>query len=165
MHWGSTSKVKTTHLEDPSGGVPSPASNRIVDESRPDKHEDDTRELIKKSAKICSTTLDERRAVFASEVERGKGVVSIGKTYHTTSLCDSANSKCDSDGGEHALVDSKQEIGNLAGAYGRSSQGVAEPNVFQITEELARGVGESERETPEEPLEGDDCSGHDREPD
>ena len=98
-------------------------------------------------------------------MERGGGVFSKGETYHASSLGNSTNSKCYSDGGEHALVDSKQEIGNLARAYGRSGQDIAEPDVFQVTDVLARSVGERERETPEEPLEGDDCSCHDGQPD
>jgi hypothetical protein len=44
-------------------------------------------------------------------------------------------------------------------------QHIAEPDIFQIAEELACSVGEGERETPEEPLEGDDRGCHDGEPD
>lgn len=88
-----------------------------------------------------------------------------GGTYHTSSLSSGANSKCNSDSCEHALVDGEQEIGNLGRSNGRSCQHIAEPDVFQITDVLAGGVGESERETPEKPLERDDGGGHDREPD
>ena len=40
MHGGSTSEVEAAHLGDPAGGVPSPAGDGVVDQRRPDKHED-----------------------------------------------------------------------------------------------------------------------------
>lgn len=43
MDRGSAGKVQPTHLEDPSGWVPGPARNRVVDNCRPDKHVDDAR--------------------------------------------------------------------------------------------------------------------------
>ena len=90
----------------------------------------------------------------------------MGKvTYHASSLSNSANSKCNSDGSEHALVDSKQEIGNHGRANRWCSQDISEADILKITKELTRSVGESKRVTPEEPLEGDDGGGHDGEPD
>jgi hypothetical protein len=44
MHWGSTREIETSHLEDPSGGVPGPACNRVVDDGGPDEHEYHARE-------------------------------------------------------------------------------------------------------------------------
>ena len=38
----SSCKIKTTHLEGPAGRIPCPASNGIVDDGRPDEHEDNT---------------------------------------------------------------------------------------------------------------------------
>lgn len=38
----STSKVKAPHLEDPTGGVPGPACDGVVDDGGPDEHVDDT---------------------------------------------------------------------------------------------------------------------------
>lgn len=43
MHWGSTGKIEASELEDPAGAVPSPAGNRVVDDGRPDEHEDNGR--------------------------------------------------------------------------------------------------------------------------
>jgi hypothetical protein len=42
MHRGSTSKIKSSHLENPSRRIPCPACNWIIDDSRPDKHENHT---------------------------------------------------------------------------------------------------------------------------
>ena len=44
MNGSSAGKVQATHLEDPSGWVPGPARNRVVDNRRPDKHVDDARQ-------------------------------------------------------------------------------------------------------------------------
>ena len=41
---GSAGKVQAAHVEDPSGGVPGPAGNGVVDDGGPDEHVDDTRE-------------------------------------------------------------------------------------------------------------------------
>lgn len=43
MDGSSAGKVQATHLKDPSGWVPGPARNRVVDNRRPDKHVDDAR--------------------------------------------------------------------------------------------------------------------------
>ena len=40
----AASEVKTSHLEDPPGGVPSPAGDGVVDDSRPDEHVDNAGE-------------------------------------------------------------------------------------------------------------------------
>lgn len=40
----TTGEIETAELERPSVGVPGPVGNRIVDDCRPDKHEDDGRE-------------------------------------------------------------------------------------------------------------------------
>lgn len=40
MHGSSTGEIETSHLEDPSGGVPCPAGDRVVDDGCPDEHED-----------------------------------------------------------------------------------------------------------------------------
>ncbi len=63
------------------------------------------------------------------------------------------------------MVDGEEEVGNSWGADRWSCQQISETNILKVTQELARSVGESQRETPEEPLEGDDSCGHDREPD
>lgn len=82
-----------------------------------------------------------------------------------TSFSYSTNSKRDGNRSEHALVHGKQQIGNLSRSHGGSCENISEANVVQVAEELAGTVGEGERVTPEEPLEGDHGCGHDGEPD
>lgn len=65
-------------------------------------------------------------------------------TYHASSLCDSTDSKCHSDGCKHALVDSKEEIGDPRGTDRWSCQHISEANILKVTEELARSVGEGQ---------------------
>jgi len=84
---------------------------------------------------------------------------------HTAALGDGAHGEGHSDGGEHALVDGEEQVGDLGGANGGGSEDVAEAEVLHVTQELAGGVREGEGVAPEEPLEGDDGGGHDGEPD
>jgi hypothetical protein len=128
VHGGSSSKVEAAHLEHPALGVPGPASNRVVDDRRPDEHEDDTGQ-------------------------------------HAAALSDGADGQRHRDGGEHALVDGEQQVGDPGGADGRRGQDVAEADVLKVTDVLAGRVREGQRIAPEEPLEGDDGGGHDGEPD
>ena len=44
MHWGSSSEIKPSHLEHPSGRVPCPACDWVVDDGCPDEHEENGRE-------------------------------------------------------------------------------------------------------------------------
>jgi hypothetical protein len=128
MHWGSASKVKSSHLEDPSRRIPGPASNRVVDDGCPDEHEDNARK-------------------------------------HAATFSNSTDCKSYCDGCEHALVDSKHKIGDLRRSNRWCSEDISEAKVFQVTNVFAGSVGEGERITPEEPLEGDHSRGHNREPD
>ena len=41
VHWGSASKVQPAHFIRPTGGVPSPARDKVVYDGGPDEHEDD----------------------------------------------------------------------------------------------------------------------------
>lgn len=76
-----------------------------------------------------------------------------------TTLSGSTNGEGNGDGGEHALVNSKHEIGDLARSDRGGTENIAESNVAQVTNELAGGVGEGEGIAPEEPLEGDEAGG------
>lgn len=42
MNRCATSKIQAPHLVTPSAGVPSPAGDRVINNSCPDEHEDDT---------------------------------------------------------------------------------------------------------------------------
>lgn len=44
MHRRATCKVQASELEDPAGGIPCPASDRVIDDRAPDKGEDHGRE-------------------------------------------------------------------------------------------------------------------------
>ncbi len=46
----------------------------------------------------------------------------------------------------------------------RRGQGVSESDVVEVADEFSRGMGESERVAPEEPLERGDTGRHHREP-
>ena len=43
MHGGSTSEIKSSHLEHPTRRVPCPACNWVINDCRPNEHEDHTR--------------------------------------------------------------------------------------------------------------------------
>lgn len=66
--------------------------------------------------------------------------------------------------GKHALEDSEEEIWHLGATHRWGSQYIPESEVLQITNVCTSGVGEGQRVSPEEPLEGYDADGHDREP-
>lgn len=54
----TTGEVETAELERPSVGVPGPVGNRVVDDRRPDEHEDDGREHS--AAISCGTDSESR---------------------------------------------------------------------------------------------------------
>ena len=68
------------------------------------------------------------------------------------------------DSSEHTLVNGEKQIRDLGAADGGLSQDVHEAEVGQVSHEGPSGVGEGEGVAPEEPLEGDDAGGHDRQP-
>jgi hypothetical protein len=143
VHWGSTGEVKTTHLVDPSLRVPCPARNWIIDEGGPDKHEDNGRQLMKELAgEFWIERKDFGNVLQAGEDWEEKG--SLEATYHASSLCDSTDSKCNSDGCKHALVDSEEEVGNPRGTDRWSCQHISETNILKVTKKLARSMGESQ---------------------
>lgn len=65
---------------------------------------------------------------------------------------------------EHALEDGKQNIRNLGAADRWRRQDILHTKVRQVTDETASRVGEGQRVTPEEPLEGDHADRHDGQP-
>ena len=78
---------------------------------------------------------------------------------HTTTFSGSTNGESDSDGSEHALVDSEHQIWNPGGANRRSCQDITEADVLEVADKFAGRMGESERVSPEEPLERDQGRG------
>ena len=44
MHWSSSRKVQTTHIEHPSRRIPRPAGNRVINDRAPDEHEHHARQ-------------------------------------------------------------------------------------------------------------------------
>jgi hypothetical protein len=79
MDWGSTSEVKTSHLENPSRSVPCPACNWIVDDCTPDEHEDDGR----KHATALRDSSDSKRNRDGSEHALVDGEQQIGDLRRT----------------------------------------------------------------------------------
>lgn len=60
VHGSTTSKVETSELEHPTGWVPGPAGNGVVDDGGPDEHEDDARKhaaTLSNSANSKSNTV------------------------------------------------------------------------------------------------------------
>lgn len=80
---------------------------------------------------------------------------------HAAALGHGARGKGYRDGGEHALVDGEHEVGDSVGAHRGAGEDAPEAEIGEVTDEGAGGVGEGERVTPEEPLEGRDRRGHD----
>lgn len=68
------------------------------------------------------------------------------------------------DGREHALVDGKEQIGDLGAAHGGSCQHVPETNVIQISNEGIGAFRKGERIAPEEPLKRHHAHRHTRQP-
>ena len=88
----TTSKVKASHFKDPARAVPCPAGDGIVDDCRPDKHEN-----------------------LGGSI--GEGHLDVIATYHTrkhsSTFGNGTNGQSHSDSGEHALVDGEKEVGDL----------------------------------------------------
>lgn len=84
---------------------------------------------------------------------------------HATAVSSSTNGQSGGNGGEHALVQAEEQIGDLGAADGGLREGLDQRKVGQITNEGAAGVGERQGISPEEPLEADDCYAHHGEPD
>ena len=66
------------------------------------------------------------------------------------------------DGSEHALVDAEQDVGDLGATDAGLGQHVHQAKVGEVSDVGAAGVGEAEREAPEEPLEARDGYRHQR---
>jgi hypothetical protein len=67
-------------------------------------------------------------------------------------------------GGEHALVNGKEEIRNELAGDRWSAEDIAEANVIERADELASIVAKGERIAPEEPLKRNNSRAHDRKP-
>lgn len=65
-------------------------------------------------------------------------------------------------GGEHALVEAEENVGDLAATNAGLTEHLHQTKVGEVADEGASLVGEGERITPEEPLEADDRDGHER---
>ena len=126
--------------------IPGPACNGVVNQRRPNHHEDHTREH--------STTLGN-----GANCESNTNVTVRQLGRETEEQHDLRDCR------EHALVDSKEKVWNLVACNGRCSQDITKANVFKISDVFAGGVRESQRVTPKEPLEGDYAGCHHRKPD
>jgi hypothetical protein len=84
---------------------------------------------------------------------------------HATTFGDSTGGERNGDGREHTLVDGEQEVRNAARANRRLGEHVFEAKVGKVSDVRTGSVREGQRIPPEEPLEGGDGCGHDRQPD
>lgn len=78
----------------------------------------------------------------------------------TATLCETTEGEHGGDGGEHELVDAKDEGGDTGAAHRRLVEDALESKVLEVTDERAGTVGKGEGVAPEEPLEGYDGEGH-----
>lgn len=79
---------------------------------------------------------------------------------HAAPLSHGTGGERDGDGGEHALVDGEEQVGEPRGGDGWGAQHTLEAEVGQVSDEGAGRVREGQRVAPEEPLEGRDGRGH-----
>lgn len=142
----SAGEIEATHEERPAFGVPCPARDGVVDYSRPDENENQTRQhtpTVGSSADGKSWTM--RFVSFLSHVFAN----------------DQGNSRNSS---KHALVHCKQDLWDLWAARRWRCKHIAEPDMAEVADVIAPRA-ECERVAPEEPLEAYDANRHHREPD
>lgn len=123
MHGSTTSKVETTQLEDPTGRIPGPASNGVVDNGGPDEHEDDARQ----------------HAATLSNGTNGEGNT-ISSQWPIPSNSSFQLIVYSRNRSEHALEDGEEKIRDLGAADGGRGQDILETKVRQITDELSTRV-------------------------
>jgi len=153
VHGCPSSEVEAAHFEGPTGGIPGPAGDRVVDYGGPDKHEDDT---WKHTAPVCCCTDGERGTVVLLVLILDPFPPYEVRSGERNREGNARNSR------EHALINRKQQIRDPRTAYTGSTQDIPKANVLQITDERVRRVREGQGVAPEEPLEGDDADGHAR---
>lgn len=147
MHRGSTSEIDAAQSGDPASGIPSPTSDGIVDDGRPDKHEDHAREHPTSFGDSTHGKSNARLMISHAIPQQQFGRLVLR------------------DGSEHSLVDGKEQVWYSAATDRRLRQDVTEANVGQVSDESPGGVGEGQRISPEEPLKRSNTDGHHRQPD
>lgn len=98
----------------------------------------------------------------------GDGVVDDGSPdedkdeggQHTATVGDGADSEGGRNSGEHALVQTEEQVGYLGAADAGLAQHLHEAEVGEVTDEGAARVAEGQGVAPEEPLEADDGDAH-----
>lgn len=146
MNRRSSGEIQPAHFVHPAGRVPRPAGNRIVNDGGPDQHEHHARQ---------------------HPTAIGGGANRQGRSARTSTCIPSifftGRIRRDSrDGGEHALVDGEEEIGDFGASHGRRAQDVSESNVIEVADVLASRVGKGQGIAPEKPLETDQSGRHQR---
>lgn len=83
----------------------------------------------------------------------------------TAALSDAAHDDCEGDCAEHALVESKEQLGHERGGRGGRGEYVAKANGAEVADEgVGGGRRESEGEAPEIPLRDGDGTAHEAGP-
>lgn len=149
-------KVEATELEGPPVGVPGPVGNRIVDDCRPDEHEDDGGEH---SAAIGCGTDCEGGAVGGQDMSASHSSILSTLSFSSPQRNTRFYIR---DSSEHALEKTEQQVGNLGASHAGLAQHVHETEVAQVADKRATGMTEGQTVTPEEPLESHHCYTHQR---
>lgn len=129
------------------------------------------RDVHRGSASKVKSTHDEGPAVGvpgpAGDRVVNEGRPEEGEDQDGAETCPLSNSAhCDdgSDGGEHALVDAEHDRGDASAADRRGVENTLETKVLQIADVLVGTIRESERISPEEPLERNNSENDHRDP-
>ena len=144
---GPACKVQSSHSIHPASRVPGPASDSVVDDGRPDEHEDDAG----------------KHAATLSYRTHGKCHPDWNFSQSWFLLSFYARIRI-RDGSKHALIHCKQEIWYPVASHTRRRKRVPKPNIGQIPNVFTSAVGERERIAPEKPLKGCHAGRHHREP-
>lgn len=130
----ATSKVVAGEVEQPTVTVPGPVGNGVVDNGRPEEHEDHGRE---DTATISNGTNSEGRTV-----QLAFPLALFGERYSRNA-------------GKHALVKAQQDIRKERRSIGLS-QSLHETELGEVAQEGVSSSRKGQGVAPEEPLEADD---------
>jgi len=112
VHRCAACKVQATEVEDPTGGIPCPASDRVIDDRGPDKGENHAR----KHTATFSHSTDGKRYTFE---------LSVALSSNGTEMLE-LNSR---NASEHSLEHGEEQIRHLAAANRRRCQHTLESKI------------------------------------
>lgn len=147
VHGATASKVVGGQIEEPAVAVPGPVGNGVVNNGRPDEHENNGREHAAPISNGTNGKSRTGRVVSLLLCSRTK------KNPKTGLPCYSRNRR------KHALVETEQDVREVSRAIGLSNR-LHETKLGEVSEEGVSSAGKGQRVAPEEPLEADDRHGH-----